>query len=107
MTTIIFIRPDGERITVEAGSAESAMLAAVGHRVNGILGECGGSLTCATCHVFVEPEWLHRLPEMSEAENDLLDATAVKRQENSRLSCQMPIEGALDGLVLHLPEAQI
>jgi 2Fe-2S ferredoxin len=107
MTTLVFIRPGGERITVEAGNAESAMQAAVGHRVDGILGECGGSLTCATCHVFVEPEWLHRLPAMSEAENELLDATATTRRDNSRLSCQIPIEGVLDGLVLHLPEAQI
>lgn len=107
MTTIIFIRPDGERVTVDAGGAENAMLAAVGHRVNGILGECGGSLTCATCHVFVELEWLPRLPAMTEAENDLLDATAIERRENSRLSCQIPVASALDGLVLHLPEAQI
>lgn len=107
MASVIFVRPDGEVLRVEAGGAESAMHAAVNHHVNGIVGECGGSLTCATCHVFVELEWLPRLPPITTAENDLLDATATGRRDNSRLSCQIPLDDALDGLVLHLPESQI
>ncbi len=107
MPTITFVRPDGERIAVEAGNTESVMLAAVGRQVAGILGECGGSMTCATCHVFVAPEWLDRLPPMSAAEDELLDATATERGHNSRLSCQIPLSEALDGLVVELPEMQI
>jgi 2Fe-2S ferredoxin len=107
MPTITFVCPDGERITIESCDGESAMQAAVGRKVTGIFGECGGSMTCATCHVFVAPEWLDRLPPMSAAEDELLDATATERRDNSRLACQIPVNDALDGLVLVLPEAQI
>ena len=107
MTTIIFVQPGGEQVAVDATGAESAMHAAMGAQLGGILGECGGSLTCATCHVFVAPEWAGRLPAMTEAEDELLEATATERQENSRLCCQIAVTEALDGLVLHLPEAQI
>lgn len=107
MPMITFVRPDGERIAFDAGGAETVMHAAVGRQVAGILGECSGSMTCATCHVFVEPEWLDRLPPISAAEDELLDATATERRDNSRLSCQIPVSEALDGLVLELPEAQI
>jgi len=107
MPTITFVSPGGERTAVAADGAESVMHAAAGRQVAGILGECGGTLTCATCHVFVAPEWRDRLPPMSAAEDDLLDATATERRDGSRLCCQIPVDETLDGLVLHLPDAQI
>ena len=83
------------------------MQAAIGHGVDGIVAECGGNCMCATCHVYVDADWLPRLPAMSEAEDALLDGTASERQPNSRLSCQISVTSALDGLLVNLPERQV
>ena len=82
------------------------MRAAVMNGLDGILAECGGSLACGTCHVYVEPSQLARLPPPSAVEDEMLDMTASERRPNSRLSCQIVMSDALDGLVLHLPERQ-
>ncbi len=107
MAKIHFIQPDGTRVSVEAKNGQPAMHAAMTHNVAGILGECGGSMACATCHVYVDDAWLGRLPAMSGLENEMLDATAAERRAGSRLSCQIEVSDALDGLVLALPDAQI
>jgi ferredoxin, 2Fe-2S len=107
MTSITFIHSDGRTERIDAGDAESVMLAAISHGVEGILAECGGNAMCATCHVYVEESWLDRLPAMSDAEDALLDGAAADRSPNSRLSCQLKISPALDGLVLRLPERQV
>ena len=107
MTAINFIHSDGRNEQIDAGDAESAMLAATSHGVEGILAECGGNAMCATCHVYVDDNWLGRLPAMTGAEDALLDGAAADRLPNSRLSCQIKISPELDGLVLRLPDRQI
>jgi 2Fe-2S ferredoxin len=107
MTSIIFIHPDGRDERVETGGAESVMLAATSHGIDGILAECGGNAMCATCHVYVDEGWLSRLPAMESEEDALLDGAAAERLPSSRLSCQIKITPELDGLVLRLPDRQV
>jgi 2Fe-2S ferredoxin len=103
---IVFIKPDGQRREVEAADGESVMQAALNNLVDGIVGECGGDLSCATCHVFVDPEWFPALPEASADEEDMLEATSEEPTKFSRLSCQIKCDDKLDGLVVHLPATQ-
>jgi 2Fe-2S ferredoxin len=107
MPTITFIGPDNRSERVEADLGESAMLAATKHGLDGIVAECGGNAMCATCHVYVDDQWIARLAAVSDEEDALLDGTASERQSNSRLSCQIRITPELDGLVLRLPERQV
>jgi 2Fe-2S ferredoxin len=107
MPSIIFIHPDGSRQPIEANAGESAMQAATRHDISGILAECGGNAMCATCHVYVDEDWLARLPAMSSDEDALLDGAAAERRTNSRLSCQIKLAADLDGLVLNLPDRQL
>ena len=106
MTLIIFIHPDGRNDRIAADGAGSAMLAATSHGIDGILAECGGNAMCATCHVYVDENWLTRLPAMGSEEDALLDGAAAERLPNSRLSCQIKLTPELDGLVLRLPDRQ-
>jgi 2Fe-2S ferredoxin len=107
MPTITFIGPDNRSERVEAELGESAMLAATKHGLDGIVAECGGNAMCATCHVYVDDQWIARLAAVSDEEDALLDGTASERQPHSRLSCQIKITPELDGLVLRLPERQV
>jgi 2Fe-2S ferredoxin len=107
MPAITFIHSDGKSDRVEAGEGETAMQAATRHGLDGILAECGGNAMCATCHVYVDDGWLARLPDVADDEDALLDGTASERLPNSRLSCQIHVTSALDGLVLKLPERQV
>jgi 2Fe-2S ferredoxin len=85
----------------------SVMQAAITRGVDGIVAECGGSLMCATCHVYVEDEHLAATPEMSADEDEMLDFTASERGRSSRLSCQLVMGPQLDGLVVYLPDEQV
>ena len=107
MTTITFIRPDGQTVAVSAGDDESAMQAATRHGITEIVAECGGNAMCATCHVYVDDTWAARLPAMSDDEDALLDGAAAERRPTSRLSCQLRITPDLAGLVLRLPDRQV
>jgi 2Fe-2S ferredoxin len=107
MPNVTYVHPDGARDTLEVVSGKTVMLGAVSHGIDGIVAECGGNCMCATCHVFVEAEQLALLPPMSDDEDALLDGTATDRRPNSRLSCQIKMAPALDGLVVHLPERQV
>jgi ferredoxin, 2Fe-2S len=82
------------------------MEAAVEANVPGIAADCGGLLTCATCHVYVREDWLDRLPPISDDEASMLAFTASPRQPRSRLSCQLVLSESLDGLVVELPPTQ-
>jgi 2Fe-2S ferredoxin len=93
--------------SIDADNDSSVMRAAVSHRIRGIAAECGGNGICATCHVYVEEAWLKRLGPISEDEDALLDSTASARLPSSRLSCQIRVTPALDGLTLRLPERQV
>jgi 2Fe-2S ferredoxin len=91
---------------VQASPGQSAMQAAVGAGLVGIAADCGGLLTCATCHVYVAPDWADRLPPPDDDERGMLDFTAAPRRVHSRLSCQIKVDATLDGLTLELPERQ-
>lgn len=105
MAVVTFLLSDGTRVDVDAVSGSTVRDMAVGHMVDGIVGECGGNCSCATCHVIVDPDWFERVGEPHSLELDLLsfldDATAT-----SRLSCQLRVSDSLDGLVLHIPHQQ-
>ncbi|MBB2971559.1 2Fe-2S iron-sulfur cluster-binding protein [Mesorhizobium sp. RMAD-H1] len=107
MPTITYIQPDGSSQTIEVPVGTSVMHAAVSNGVAGIVGECGGSAMCATCHVHVEPKYLDLLPPVSDNEAEMLDFAATERQENSRLGCQIKLCEALDGLVVTVPDTQV
>jgi 2Fe-2S ferredoxin len=107
MPTVTYIHPDGTEEQVSADAGTSVMMAAVTQDVDGIVAECGGSLMCATCHVYVDEAFADRLPEMTPDEDEMLEAAASERLPNSRLSCQIELSDELDGLVVRLPDTQI
>lgn len=106
MPTIIYVQPDGREMPTQVRNGTSVMLGAIQASVPGIEAECGGALDCATCHVYVLPEWLERLAPPSDDEDALLDGVAAERRPESRLSCQIVVSDLLDGLVLQLPDQQ-
>lgn len=105
MAKITFIEPSGEIKTVEAEDGLTVMEAAVKNSVVGIDADCGGACACATCHVYVDPEWVDKTGKPEAMEESMLDFAQDVR-ENSRLSCQIQVTAALDGLVLKIPEYQ-
>ena len=107
MPRVTYIDPDGTEHLVDADVGTSVMMAAVSSDIDGIVAECGGSLMCATCHVYVDPAFAERLPPRSPDEDEMLEAAASERLQNSRLSCQIELTDELDGLVVRLPETQI
>lgn len=96
--------PGGGEIAADVAAGLSLMEAAVANNVPGIIGECGGCLSCATCHVYVAEDWLDRVGGPGETEDVMLDMVAGERTGASRLSCQIEASDALDGLVLIVPE---
>lgn len=107
MPKITFVSPEGDRTTVDASDGDSVMQAALANGVEGIVAECGGAMMCATCHVYVDEDWKARAGAASEEERAMLDFAASEVRPTSRLSCQIALTGELDGLVVHLPDAQI
>lgn len=105
MAKITFVDPAGVKREVEAPEGWSVMEAAVKNDIPGIDADCGGACACATCHVYVDPAWAGSLPPKSEMEETMLDF-AQDVQRNSRLSCQLTVTAALDGLVVTTPETQ-
>ncbi|GAB4039579.1 MAG: 2Fe-2S iron-sulfur cluster-binding protein [Rubrivivax sp.] len=106
MPRIVLIAPDGTRTELQARAGRSLMRAATDAGVQAIVADCGGCLSCATCHVWVDPAWADRLPPVSRDEDSMLEMTAAERRPTSRLSCEIPLTEALDGLVVHLPPTQ-
>jgi 2Fe-2S ferredoxin len=106
MPKVAFVSPNGERMDFDAPAGTSAMMIAITNGVDEILAECGGSLACGTCHVYVEPSQLPLLSPAGAAEDEMLTITASERRFNSRLSCQIVMSDALSGLVLYLPPRQ-
>lgn len=107
MPALVFVTPVGTRHTIEARTGDSVMSAAVAAGVAGIIGECGGAMACATCHVIVDSDWWSKTGGRNATEESMLEFAASEMQPHSRLSCQIRMEAALDGLVVHLPEAQL
>jgi 2Fe-2S ferredoxin len=106
MPKVTFVHFSGSSRTIEVPTGWTLMEAAVQNGVDGITAECGGGCACATCHVLVPAEWADKLPAIRPSENDLLECTAVPRTPHSRLSCQIQVSDALDGLTVNLPERQ-
>ena len=106
MPKIIFIEFDGQRKEVMVKNGTSVMEAAIDNGVDGIIGECGGCCVCATCHVYVAPEWIDRTGFAEPAESDML-CMVEDFQEGSRLACQISMSDELDGLVVSRPEYQL
>lgn len=106
MIHIRFIAADGSQQDIQSATGQSLMKAAVDAHVHGIEADCGGTLTCATCHVMVDAPWDAQLPPASPDELGMLDFAATPPQPQSRLSCQITLTPALDGLVVRLPAAQ-
>jgi 2Fe-2S ferredoxin len=106
MTKIVYTAHDGTVTAIDAETGESVMRAATRNGVPGITGECGGVLSCATCHVFVEPEDHDRLPAITELEDEMLDGTAVDREPTSRLSCQLHASDDVEEIKVKTPEFQ-
>ena len=105
MPKITYIDATGKERVVEAKNGMTVMETAIKHNVPGIDADCGGACACATCHVYVEPEWLERLGPQSDMEQSMLDFAEDVRPA-SRLACQIKITGELDGLVVRMPESQ-
>ncbi len=105
MPTVVFIDHAGATFAVEAALNKSLMQVAVDHSVPGILGDCGGACSCATCHGYVDERWAAQLPPQSETEVFMLEGVPDPRP-NSRLCCQIRVKPDLDGIVIRLPEEQ-
>ena len=105
MAKIKYIEFNGEEHEVDVQNGLTIMEGAIKNKIPGIDADCGGACACATCHVYVQKEWLSKLPSKEDTEEDMLDF-AFEVKENSRLSCQLTVTDELDGLVVDLPEKQ-
>lgn len=103
---VIYVTGDGERRAVDAVVGESLMRTAVANGVPGIIGECGGNRSCATCHVWVRDEFLGLVGPPGDMEDDMLDLAVTERRPGSRLSCQVVVTEASDGLTVDVPLVQ-
>jgi 2Fe-2S ferredoxin len=106
MPKIIYTHFDGAETALDGNPGDSIMQTAVRNGVDGIVAECGGVLSCATCHVFVAPEDGNRFPPITAAEDAMLEGTAVDRTECSRLSCQLVFTDDMAKIHVSLPEYQ-
>ena len=106
MAKITFNTHDEKIYTVNVQNGLTVMEGAVQNDVPGIDADCGGGMACATCHVYVNEDWLDKLPAKEDGEEDMLDM-AFEPKKNSRLSCQLMVSDQIDGLVVNLPEKQV
>ncbi|HMI38181.1 MAG TPA: 2Fe-2S iron-sulfur cluster-binding protein [Steroidobacteraceae bacterium] len=106
MTRVTCIEPDGNSVSVDIRDGWSLMQGAKSQGVEGIEAQCGGACACATCHCYVDPAWIAKLPAPGETEALMLTNVVAEQRPNSRLSCQIRIEPALEGLVVAFPERQ-
>ena len=105
MPKIVFIQNDGREVEASGVAGMTVMETAIKHQVTGIDADCGGACACATCHVYIEPEWRDKVGARNAMEEDMLDF-AFDVRENSRLSCQIKVTDALDGLRVKIPAKQ-
>ena len=106
MPKVTYIQPDGKTRVVEAPAGTTVMEAAIDNDVAGIVAECGGACSCATCHVHVDPSWADKLPPPDAQEDGMLGCV-LDRGATSRLSCQIVLKPELDGLVVEVAKEQI
>ena len=105
MPKITYQDKNGNSKTVEVETGLTVMEGAIQNDVPGIDADCGGSMACATCHVYVEEKWLNKIQKAEEAEEDMIDM-AFEPKKNSRLSCQLIVSEELDGLIVTTPSKQ-
>jgi len=105
MPKITYIENNGKTHILEVSNGLTVMEGAVQNNVPGIDADCGGSMACATCHVYVKEEWFNKLPKKEDGEEDMLDM-AYEPNKFSRLSCQLTVSDKLDGLIVNLPTKQ-
>ena len=105
MAKITYIEHSGKSHTIEVQNGLTVMEGAIQNNVPGIDADCGGSMACATCHVYVKEEWFNKLPKKEDGEEDMLDM-AYEPNKFSRLSCQLTVSDELEGLVVSLPVKQ-
>jgi 2Fe-2S ferredoxin len=106
MAKVTYIEFNGKEHVVDVAPGFSVMQGALNNSVRGVIAECGGACSCATCHVYVDSAWIEKLDHKTEEETAMLDAVCEPKP-NSRLSCQIKITEGLDGLVVRLPEKQV
>lgn len=105
MVQITYIQHDGEKHQVQLEVGTSVMQGALDNLVDGIVGECGGACSCATCHCYVDEMWVDKIDPAAEMEQEMLEFAAQARS-NSRLGCQIMVTENLEGLVVYLPASQ-
>ena len=105
MPKITYQDNEGNSKTIEVEKGLSVMEGAIQNDIPGIDADCGGSMACATCHVYVQDDWFNKIPKKEDGEEDMLDM-AFEPKKNSRLSCQLIVSDELDGLVVNIPTKQ-
>ena len=105
MAKITYIEHSGKSHTIEVQNGLTVMEGAIQNNIPGIDADCGGSMACATCHVYVKEEWFNKLPKKEDGEEDMLDM-AFEPNKFSRLSCQLTVSDKLEGMIVNLPEKQ-
>src|SRR5262252_2370436 len=106
MPKVIYESHTGDRKEIDVPVGTTVMAAALQNGIDGIVAECGGVCMCSTCHVFVDEKFCPTLTPANDTEEAVLEIAAVERQPTSRLSCQIKVTDALDGLVVRIPEKQ-
>jgi len=107
MAKITYIEHNGTEHVVEVPTGLTVMEGARDNNIPGIEADCGGACACSTCHVYVDDAWLAKLPAKEPMEEDMLDFAWQPDPQRSRLTCQLRVSDALDGLVVRMPEKQI
>ena len=105
MAKINYVTHDNQTYSVDVQNGLTVMEGAVQNDVPGLDADCGGGMACATCHVYVDEDWMQKLPQKDDGEEDMLDM-AFEPKKNSRLSCQIIVSDELDGLVVNIPSKQ-
>jgi 2Fe-2S ferredoxin len=106
MAKVKYIEFNGKEHVLDVAPGLSVMQGAIGNNVRGVIAECGGACSCATCHVYVDEAWVDKVGKRSEEEEAMLDAVCELKPQ-SRLSCQIKVSDAIDGLVVRMPEKQV
>ncbi|MEM9755139.1 MAG: 2Fe-2S iron-sulfur cluster-binding protein [Pseudomonadota bacterium] len=107
MAKITFIEHNGTEHIIDVAEGLTVMEAARDNNIPGIEADCGGACACSTCHVYIHPDWVPKLPEIDPMEEDMLEFAYEPDPSRSRLTCQLQVNDDLDGLVVQMPERQI
>ena len=107
MAKITYIEHNGTSHTVDVANGLTVMEGARDNNIPGIEADCGGACACSTCHVYVDPNWVGKIPEKEDMEEDMLDFAYSPDENLSRLTCQLQVTEEIDGLIVRMPEKQI